>query len=57
MAAEAAAWQKCNFAVARACLGMRRQRGGGGSNNGVLTVAVWRVLIINLIITMTMMID
>ncbi len=45
------------LAVAGARLEMRRQRAGGGSNNGVFVAAVWHVLIIILIATMTMMID
>jgi hypothetical protein len=73
MAAEvvaAAAWQPWSawqrrrqlgrsaiLAVAGAHLEMRRRHGGGGSNNSVLAAAVWRVLKINLIVTMTMMID
>ncbi len=73
MAAEvvvAAAWQRwpawqrrrqldrsAISAVAGTGLEMQQRRGGGGSNNSVLAVAVWHVLRIILIVTMTMMID
>jgi hypothetical protein len=52
-------WQlgkRAILAVAAARLEVRRQRGDGGSNNGVLAAAAWRMLTIILIITMTTMI-
>jgi hypothetical protein len=38
-------------------LEVRRQCGGGGSNNVVLAVAAWRMLTIIAMVTMTTMID
>jgi hypothetical protein len=38
-------------------LEVRQQRGGGSDNNVALAVAMWHMLTIILMVTMTMMID
>jgi hypothetical protein len=45
------------LAIAAARLEMQWQRGGGDGNNGALEVTAWRMLIINLIVMMTMIMD